>query len=64
MNWIKKFIKWWKSFEVQIDKPNDPDGWNPKITSFQEEKEKSWCPLCGYAGTADDLRCHLLNHHK
>ena len=62
---LKRFIKWWKSFEVRIEEPNDPDGWHPKAKPFEDEgTDKSWCPFCGYSGTGDNLRCHLLNDHR
>ena len=29
-----------------------------------QKEERHWCPLCGYSGTADNVRCHLINDHK
>ena len=57
---IKKFIKWWKSFEYPV---SDNYDFNKGIYKG-ETYEKHWCPLCGYAGTADNLRCHILNGHR
>jgi len=61
MKILKKFIKWWKSLEYPID-DNSP---NSNFTIYKGKKEeRHWCPFCGYSGTADNLRCHLLNDHK
>jgi hypothetical protein len=63
---MKKILKWiWKILEEPLLENNYFSGGN-REKSFHNlsDKEKSWCPYCGYSGTADDLRCHLLNKHK
>ena len=60
MRQIRKFIRWWKSFEYPIDRTPDSS-----FTIYKGQKEeKHWCPLCGYSGTADNIRCHILNDHR
>jgi len=29
-----------------------------------QKEERHWCPLCTYSGTADIVRCHIINDHK
>ena len=61
MDWLKRFIKWWKSFEY----PTEDYTPNSSYTIYKgQREERQWCPFCGYSGTADNLRCHLLNNHR
>ena len=59
MEIIKKFIDWWKSLEFEIQ-----DGATKYGMEKRDVDHRSWCPYCGYSGTADDIRCHLLNDHR
>jgi hypothetical protein len=68
---MKKLKEWFKWFWSELGKPIEyPDGHNPfnePIDFYKASKPKdnnSWCPFCGYSGSADNLRCHLLNDHK
>jgi hypothetical protein len=63
---MKKFLKelWDALITDYSDISDEPESTNYYQASRQREKPDSWCPFCGYNGTADELRCHLLNDHK
>jgi len=69
---MKKIIKWLKWFWDKLGEPIEyTDGHNPfdePMNLYRKNRSKenteSWCPYCGYNGTTDQLRCHLLNDHK
>jgi hypothetical protein len=59
---MKTFLKFlWSSLVETIQEKNELDY---QCDNNNEQQKKSWCPFCGYSGTADDLNCHLLNDHK
>ncbi len=60
MGFWEKVGKFMDSLET-----DDRDSFNENYTEYKgQNEERQWCPLCGYSGTADNLRCHLLNEHK
>lgn len=61
MKLLKRFIEWWNSFECSTA-DNSPN--SDSIVYKGQKEERQWCPLCGYSGTADNIRCHLLNDHN
>lgn len=59
---MDRFKKWWKSlcWSLTIEEPEEEH-----YPYWKSEKDVSCqCPFCGYLGSADELRCHLLNYHK
>jgi len=60
---MKKFLKaLWEALTTYY--PDDEEPLDYYRASNPKEKADNWCPFCGYNGTADELRCHLLNHHS
>jgi hypothetical protein len=60
MKKLKQFFKdWWKATQ---------EGMKQEESYFHSDKPEkdvsSSCPFCGYLGSADEVRCHLLNYHK
>ena len=57
-----------KKLWIALSTPYPEDDYNEPLDHYKASRKKenydSWCPFCGYNGTADDLRCHLLNDHK
>ena len=60
MGFWKKVAKFLDSLE--LDDRDDYD--NTKVEYKGKKEDRHWCPLCGYSGTADNLRCHIINDHK
>lgn len=70
------FRRIWDAIKIEcIPEPHDSayydnhydsaiDPYDPTEQSHSFGKVLCWCPYCTYAGTAEEMRCHLLNHHK
>lgn len=62
-NPVKSISLFFKTLWKLLDTPEiDQEDPSPKI---QHKKQMdSYCPFCGYGGSTDEVRCHLLNYHK
>ena len=58
------FKKLWIALTTPIEIEEESEPLDYYRASKEKEKADHWCPYCGYNGTADNLRCHLLNDHK
>lgn len=62
MKKIKQFFKeWWRALGENIA---DEEDHYPYKHPPQERDINTYCPFCGYRGSGDELRCHLLNFHQ
>ena len=57
----------WEKMGEPIEYPEDHDPFDERPDYYRASKPKddsSWCPFCGYSGSAEELRVHLLNYHR
>ena len=57
MNLIKRFFR---SLYDTLDCPDITEDYR----SNERREKKHYCPFCGYSGTGEDIRIHLLNRHR
>jgi len=57
----------WKKVGKFLDslEPGGRESFNENRVEYKgQTEERQWCPLCTYSGTADNVRCHIINDHK
>ena len=59
MGFLKKLVKFLDDLE-----PHQNTGFDENHVEYKGQRhERHWCPLCTYSGTADNVRCHIINDH-
>ena len=62
---MKTFLKkLWKVLITPIPDEEEKEYTGRYYRRNEQKDNSSWCPFCGYSGSVDELRCHLLNDHR